>query len=139
VAETSQRDRFYVQRDKHAIFQRLSEKEGPFEHLKDVFVFAAAYGFRFRRRVPIEGERQHVGFWHYLTEARDVPLLQAIAIAETGGLEVLADRGTVITIAEEYANGGVDLVDQLRRVDRDATLVSLATEVTELADTSLSR
>ena len=133
MAETPSKggDRFYVQRDKHALFQRLSDKdEGPFEHLYHVFVFAAAYGFRYRRRVAIDGDRQHVSFWHYLSEARDVPLLQAIAVAETGSLEVLADNRTVIKIAEEYANGGIDLVDDLRRIDRDATLVSMATEVT---------
>jgi dnd system-associated protein 4 len=133
VAE-SQRDRFYVQKDKHPTFQRLSRKdEGPFDHLKDAFVFAAAMGFRFERRVPIEGGSQHVGFWHYLSEAREVPLIQAIAIASTGDLAVLEDRGDVIAIAEEYANGGIDLVTDLERLDRDATLVSLATEVLELS------
>lgn len=129
-----QRDRFYVQRDHHQLFQRLCEKEeGPFEHLKDVFVFAASLGFHYRRRKSIEGERQHVGFWHYLNENRDVPLLQSIAVTETGGLEILGDQGELILIAEEYANGGIDLLDQMRSIDRDASLVNIATEVLELA------
>lgn len=126
-------DRFYVQKDKHHIYQALSEKgAGPFEYIKDVFVFAAVMGFRYDRRVPLESDRQHVGFWHYLTEARDQALLQAIAIAATSGLDVLANRGEVIDIAEEYANGGLSLVTDLDRFDRDATLVSLATEVLDL-------
>jgi dnd system-associated protein 4 len=130
----TQRDRFYVQKDKHPTFKRLSEQEtGPFEHLKDAFVFCAAMGFRFDRRVPIEGGTQHVGFWHYLAEDRDVPILRAIAVAATGGLDVLADQGDVIAIAEEYANGGVQIVTDLERLDRDATLVSIAREVLDLA------
>lgn len=141
----SQRDRFYVQKDKHPIFQRLAGRdsrttegdadgaaEGPFEHLKDAFVFAAAMGFRYDRKVAMEGGTQHVGFWHYLSDGRDIPLLQAIAIASTGGPEVLADRGQVISIAEEYANGGVNLVVDLEQLDRDATLVSLASEVLDI-------
>lgn len=132
MAETQ--DRFYVQKDKHATFQALSEKaEGPFDYIKDVFVFSAAVGYRFDRRVPLENPKQHVGFWHYLSESRDQPLLQAIAIAESGGLDVLADRGEVITIAEEFANGGLSLVTSLDSFDRDATLVALAAEVLDIA------
>ena len=128
-----QRDRFYVQRDKHHVFQRLSDKEqGPFDLLKDVFVFAAALGHRYGRRLPFEGERQHVGFWASFSESRDIPTLQAIAIATTGGLDVLNDRDEVLTIAEEFANGGVDLIVDLERHDRDATLVSIATEILEM-------
>lgn len=131
-----QRDRFYVQRDQHPLFQRLCDKdEGVFEHLKDVFVFAAALGFHYERRRPLE-ERQHVGFWHYLNENRDVPLLQSIAVAETGGLDVLGDQGDIIQIAEEYANGGIGLLEQMRSIDRDASLVRVATEVLALAGTS---
>jgi dnd system-associated protein 4 len=132
------RDRYYVAKDKHHIFQALSGDDGPFEYLKDAFVFAAAIGFRFERHHPIEGERQHVGFWHYLSESRDQPLINAIAIAETGGLEVLADRGAVIEIAEAYANGGVAVLLELDRYDRDATLVSIASEVLDLTSTATS-
>jgi len=128
------RDRFYVQKDRHQLFQRLSDKEvGVFEHLKDVFVFAAALGYRHERRRPIESERQHVGFWHYLSESRDVPLLQSIAVAETGGLEVLGSQNDIILIAEEYANGGIELLEQMRSIDRDASLINVATEVLAMA------
>lgn len=132
--ERAARDRFYVQKDRHRLFQRLCDKEvGVFEHLKDVFVFAAALGYRYERRRPIEIDRQHVGFWHYLSENRDVPLLQSIAVAETGGLEVLGSQSDIILIAEEFANGGVELLEQMRSIDRDASLINVATEVLALA------
>jgi dnd system-associated protein 4 len=127
-------DRFYVQKSKHRLFQELSAKDtGPLEHMKDVFLLAAAVGYRKQLRRPIEDERQHVGFWHYFSEARDVPLLQCIAVAETQDVAVMGDRNTIVTIAEEYANGGIDLLAEMLQVDRDATLVAMATEMLDMA------
>lgn len=132
--ERKQTDRFYVQKSKHRLFQELSAREtGPLEQMKDVFLLAAAVGFRKGLRRPIEDERQHVGFWHYFSEARDVPLLQCIAIAETGDVAVMGDRNTIVDIAQEYANGGIDLLAEMLHEDRDATLVAMATEMLEMA------
>lgn len=126
------RDRFYVQADKHALFQRLSQgDEAPFRNMKDAWLLAAAIGFRAGRRQEIRGGRQHVGFWHYLSAQEDIPLLQSIAIAESGDIKVLADRGTVISIAEEYANGGVDLLMESERQGRASTIRALAATIVE--------
>jgi dnd system-associated protein 4 len=130
----NQTDRFYVQKSKHGLFQELSARDtGPLEHMKDVFLLAAAVGYRKQLRRPIEDERQHVGFWHYFSEARDVPLLQCIAVAETQDVAVMGDRNTIVTIAEEYANGGIDLLAEMLQVDRDATLVAMSTEMLDMA------
>ena len=127
-------DRFYVQKSKHRLFQELSAKDtGPLEQMKDVFLLAAAVGYRKQLRRPIEDERQHVGFWHYFSEARDVPLLQCIAVAETQDVAVMGDRNTIVSIAEEYANGGIDLLKDMLQVDRDATLVAMSTEMLDMA------
>jgi len=133
-AERKQTDRFYVQKSKHRLFQELSSREtGPLEQMKDVFLLAAAVGYRKGLRRPIEEERQHVGFWHYFSEARDVPLLQCIAIAETKDVAVMGDRNTIVEIAQEYANGGIDLLADMLHEDRDATLVAMATEMLDMA------
>lgn len=130
-----QTDRFYVQKSKHRLFQEISSKEsGPLEHMKDVFLLAAAVGYRKGLRRPIEDERQHVGFWHYLSEARDVPLLQCIAVAETQDVAVMGDRNAIVTIAEEYANGGIDLLAEMLHQDKDASLVAMATELLDMAE-----
>ncbi len=127
-------DRFYVQKSKHRLFQELAAKDtGPLEHMKDVFLLAAAVGYRKGIRRPIEDERQHVGFWHYFSEARDVPLLQCIAIAETADVAVMGDRNAIVNIAEEYANGGIDLLAEMLHPDRDSTLVAMATEMLDMA------
>ena len=47
--------------------------------------------------------------FHYsiFTEAEDIPILKAIAIATTGDVSVLADPEQIVEIAEEYANAGI--------------------------------
>jgi dnd system-associated protein 4 len=126
------RDRFYVQKDKHVVFQRLSQDDAaPFTTMKDAWLLACALGYRARRRKKLEGGTQHVGFWHYLSPQEDIPFLQALAIAETNSIAVLADRDQVIRIAEEYANAGIDLLEEEERHDRQSTLRALATMIIE--------
>jgi dnd system-associated protein 4 len=138
--EVSDRDRFYVQKDKHPLFQRLSQGEdAPFKTMKDVWVLAATLGVHFGRRSQLRGGTQHVGFWHYLSLQEDIPVLQAIAVAEEGDVRVLGDRSKVIKIAEEYANGGIDFLVDATRADRDSTLISLASLVVKEADVEKER
>lgn len=123
---TSDQDRFYVQLDKHPHFQAWGKDDqtSALPTLKDAFIFAACVGWARDRRTVL-AKRQHVGFWRSF-DTRDATLLQAIAIAETGDPAVIADQGKVISIAEEYANGGIDLLHSYDRADRDRTLVALA-------------
>lgn len=123
---TSDTDRFYVQLDKHGLFQAWGKDDAtaPLPTLKDAFVFAASVGWSQQRRQPLI-KRQHVGFWRSF-DSRDVALLQAIAIAEVGDPSIVARQGEVIAIAEEYANGGIDLLLGYDRSDRERTLVALA-------------
>ena len=130
------RDRFYVQGDKHHIFQAWGKDDetAALPTLKDAFVFAAAVGFANGRRVPFAGRRQHVGFWRAFTAQEDVPLFQALAIAETGDPSIVADTSRILAIVEQYANGGIDIMDTYRRGDRDSTVVALAALVSEAGD-----
>ena len=119
-------DRFYVQLDKHPLFQKWGKDDdtSPLPTLKDAFIFAASVGWARERRVPL-AKRQHVGFWRSF-DSRDVAMLQAIAIAESGDPAIVGDQGEVIKIAEEYANGGIDFLLTYDRADRDRTLAALA-------------
>ena len=125
-------DRFYVQLDKHPLFQRWGKDDetSPLPTLKDAFIFAACVGWGRERRVPLV-KRQHVGFWRTF-DSRDSTLLYAIAIAETGDPGVVGDQGEVIRIAEEYANGGIDFLLTYERDHRDRTLVALAGLISEM-------
>ncbi|MFN8233439.1 MAG: putative DNA binding domain-containing protein [Actinomycetota bacterium] len=127
-------DRYFVQKDKHPLFQKLSQGDNaPFRQIKDVWVLAAALGFKLGRRQEMRGGTQHVGFWQYLSSQEDVPLLQAIAVAETGDIKVLTDQGQVLRIAEEYANAGIDLLMADERGERGSTLRSVATAIVDAA------
>jgi dnd system-associated protein 4 len=130
-------DRFYVQADRHHLFQHLSQgSDAPFTAMKDVFVLAAALGYRAGIRRPLTGGTQHVGFWHYLSSQEDIPLLQAIALADSGDVEVLGDQGAVIKIAEEYANEGIQLLLEMERANREGTLRSIAAAVAQVDESS---
>jgi dnd system-associated protein 4 len=120
-------DRFYVAAAKHGLFQEWGKDDvsSPLMSLKDAFVFSASVGWSIGRRVPL-GKRQHVGFWRSFDQRFDVPILQAIAIAETSDPGCVANQGLVLTIAEEYANGGIDEVISHGRGDRERTLAALA-------------
>jgi dnd system-associated protein 4 len=126
VRSAADQDRFYVQLDKHSLFQKWGKDDdtSPLPTLKDAFIFAASVGWARERRLPLV-KRQHVGFWRSF-DSRDVAMLHAIAIAETGDPAVVGDQGEVIKIAEEYANGGIDFLLTYDRADRDRTLAALA-------------
>jgi dnd system-associated protein 4 len=113
--------------------------DAPFKTMKDVWVLAAALGVHLGRRSQLRGGTQHVGFWHYLSTQEDIPVLQAIAVAEEGDVTVLGDQSRVIKIAEEYANGGIDLLVDATRADRDSTLIALASLVVKEADVEKER
>jgi len=127
-ARGEQGGRIYVQRDKHHLFQALGKDDetSPFPTLKDAFLFAAAVGWANKRRVPAKSAKQHVGFWHSFSAQEDVPLIQAICIAETGDPSIVANHGEMLRIIEDYANGGIDMVVNYERHDRDATVLALA-------------
>jgi hypothetical protein len=119
-------DRFYVAYAKHGLFQAFGiDEESPIESLAETFVLASAVGWAHKARVPL-GKRQHVGFLRSIDAKAGLPLLQAIAIAETGDPSVVADQGAMLTIAEEYANGGIDLLASLDRGNRDRTVIAIA-------------
>jgi dnd system-associated protein 4 len=107
----------------HQLFRDLSDRSNenpemaPFPLMKDVFMWAVALGVRNGKRLPLEGGRTQIFRWDQLSQDLDVPMLKALAVAETGEVEVLLHDDQVLRIAEEYANTGIRetkeaLVDQ---------------------------
>ena len=102
---------------KSLTFGQVSEETGkensnrehsPFSTYRDLFLLAACYGFCHRRgmRQPLpEGKKNNIRTEVFGDEG--LGILKAIAIAETGDVEVLNNMGEVLTIAEEYAYIGV--------------------------------
>lgn len=81
-------------------------ESAPFATLKDVFMMAACVGHRLGTRRPLPSGAKTQIRREVFTEA-DMALLKAIAIADTGDVQVLMHLGEVLTIAEEHAHAGI--------------------------------
>ncbi len=115
-------DRVSIEPGVHQLYRDLTERSkenpeaAPFLWMKDVFVWAVALGVKAGERRPLNGSRQ-IFRWDQLSQDLDVPVLRAIAIADTGGVEVLTQENQVLRIAEEYANSGIREIKE-EMVDR---------------------
>jgi dnd system-associated protein 4 len=113
----TKRDRVFVEKGQIDAYREMAGTGGtrrkktegadlpPFEDLKDVFLMATCLGMRTGQPTPLR-DRQELARISYFKEHTDSAVLRAIAIAETGGVEVLADENKVFKIVEEYANTG---------------------------------
>jgi dnd system-associated protein 4 len=102
-------------KDKEALLNLLIDRErgGPFATYKDILVFAAALGFANGRREPFTQTSEPID-WSVFSGFGDAALVDMISIAMDERLELLAgnhddDR---LTQFEEYANGGLVLIEQ---------------------------
>lgn len=79
----------------------------PFFKYKDVFIASACLGFQVGRREPLtKGDKKREIRLDTFAEG-DLDILKAIAILETGRVEILDDVGEILKIAEEYAFVGI--------------------------------
>jgi len=94
--------------------QRLGGKDAKmFPTLREALTFCAVLGYRERRRNPLDphaGSEDIAGAQYFNNEAVDT--LFALAIAETKGSDILRieQEKDCVQIYEEYANGGLELV-----------------------------
>jgi dnd system-associated protein 4 len=118
-------DRVSIDEDVHELYRDLTEKSGqdpeasPFPMMKDLFMWAVAIGVKVGKPRPIN-KRVSVFRWDQLSQHTDIPALKALAVSETGDVDVLLDTGHILRIAEEYANAGIhelkfELIDQQGR------------------------
>lgn len=120
-------------KEKEPTFQALGAGDDAiFLTLKDVFMVAACVGFATDQREPLNGFGGE--FLPAVFSPDDEAIVNAIAVAETGGIEILhPDREEEkCRIAEEYANGGIDLLkaklDQAPGEPIDQLITVLAAE-----------
>lgn len=113
----TKRDRAYVEESQIETYRQLAGiKNGgrksasdaspaAYRSLKDVFLMAVSIGVKIDRRTPLR-ERKELIMTSYLNNYPDMAVLNAIAIANKQGVDVLANLDEILTIAEEYANTG---------------------------------
>ncbi len=105
-----------------------------FDSIASMFVFAAALGYARGARRPIQGKKVDVFRWQNIDDLNQT-VLRSIALAASGGeVSVLADRGDIADIVEEYATAGVDILRQeLGETSRDRATEALGRLVCEMS------
>ena len=124
--------RVKIAKDKADLVKELvvsSGTTGPFQTFADVMVFAAALGVKQKKRVPIEEvsrkEPGPISIEIFISRGYDA-VFKLLAIAETQDTQIFAaqdenaerDR---IHIFEEYANGGLEVLQEELRGAVDYT------------------
>lgn len=145
ATETRARDAVNVEVDHHDLYRKWTiESKGAegrggeqlFPNMPAMFVFAAALGQAMGVTRPLK-KKVYVFKWVSFSEQEDVPILEALAVANTNDLTVLDNRTKILDIAEEYATGGVDLLRQELTASREKNLERLAKLALEVAQKTL--
>lgn len=111
-ANVTRRDSIHIEPSHHELYLQLTTgSEAPFKTMKDLFMLATSVGFAYRRRTPLSGQRE-IFRWPVFSSQEDIPVLRAIAIAETEDTSILVNQDQLLTIAEEYANAGIEDIRQ---------------------------
>ncbi|SFL67300.1 hypothetical protein SAMN04487950_4563 [Halogranum rubrum] len=130
--ESEPRRDVHIEKSKRSLYEDLRTKEtSPFYdvELHDLFLFAVSYGRKKAGRVELEG-KEHALFGRSsaLREEQE-GIIEAVAVREERTLDVLQDKRLVYTIAEEYANGGIDKLHGRVFGPEDDALSELTIEV----------
>ncbi len=111
IDNAASRDTVAIDETVHEIYKQLTEGNDiasvPFRTMKDVFMWAVSLGYQQGKRRPLIGKKVTVFRWAQFSPQIDIPLLKALAIADSGNVNVLLSQDEILTIAEEYANGGI--------------------------------
>jgi dnd system-associated protein 4 len=140
-------NRIRVAKDKAALVQSLmasTDNNSPFQTYADVILFAAVLGAKQRQRVGLgeisKKEPGPISIEIFIARGYDA-VMKLIAIAATENINAISpDRAEFeqqrIQIFEEYANGGLEILQQELRGAVDYTeriLLMLSTPFTETA------
>lgn len=141
-------NRIRVAKDKAELVKSLiasTDNNSPFQTYADVILFAAVLGSKQTQRLPLgeisKKEPGPISSEIFIARGYD-PVMKLIAITATENINVIApDRSDVeqqrIHIFEEYANGGLEIIQQELRGAVDYTeriLLMLSTPLERIAD-----
>ena len=123
--------RIKVAKDKAELVQNLLEQKGTtgmFSTYADVIAFAASLGIKHQKRSPIKSVSQNepapISLEIFISRGYE-RLIKLIAVTTTEDIKVLSDEeiaeATRIEIFEEYANGGLEKLQQELRGAVDYT------------------
>jgi len=106
-------DRINIEKKDRLLFNKLDQEEilkfkGGRRTRKEQFLFAMTVGFKNSVKHTLENKEG----WFLIKDLqpKDEALINAIAIMDANSIEILADKGAVCKIAEEYAHAGIKLL-----------------------------
>ena len=75
-------------------------------------MWAVCLGVQQGKKKSLTSKKLTVFRWAQFDQQTDIPLLKAVAIADSGDISILLKRNDILSVAEEYANAGIyDLRD----------------------------
>ncbi|MFZ3077180.1 MAG: hypothetical protein WA139_01880 [Candidatus Aenigmatarchaeota archaeon] len=103
-----------IDKSKHKFYEDL--KDGKiFPELKGyemayLFIIAMAYGVYFNKRIKIKNMKRSISK-SYIDKQFEW-LIKALAISKNG-VDIIPDKAEIYKIAEEYANGGIEIIERI--------------------------
>ena len=118
--------RIKVAKDKAKLVQKLLDTKGTtgaFQTYADIIAFAASFGAKYQKRIPLteisQTEPAPIGLEIFISRGYD-RLIELIAVTDARDIKILSAEDTIaqskrVRIFEEYANGGLEkLGNELR-------------------------
>lgn len=99
-----------VERSKRELYEELRTTDSsPFYdvELRELFLFAMGYGRQKAGRVELDGDLHYL-FGRATLSNEQKWIIKSAAVKETRDPDVLRDQRMVYTIAQEYANSGIE-------------------------------
>lgn len=119
--------------DHEVLIQQLREEAG-FPTIRDVLLFAAGVGISVERRLPFDRAGEAIRYETVTAEAFSDSFISMLAAAVTEGDPEILDGPRLserVLIFEEYANGGLEYLQEqanARRQPIEVVALSLVTE-----------
>jgi len=107
--------RFSPPKDKQELLGLLTGDDSPFSELRDVLFFAAAIGYREQRRKQLDGRGDAIRWETMLNRYGTEELMDMIAVMdqpEDRELLSTSRQSDRVSILEEYANGGLEVIQE---------------------------
>ena len=103
-------------KDKSRLFNTLTDKDnhGVFETYKDLMLFASALGAYKNKFKPFEGTDEQIDYGVFTRYTDNEALIHIEGIYKDESIEILSAENSDkrLTIMEEYANGGLELIEE---------------------------
>jgi len=98
-------DSINIDSSKHKFYEELRSENMPFNTMKDIFLAAAYFGYKKKKREPIKAKQKI--FTKMTFKDEEMVDIFALAIATEKNVDVLS-QDDALEIVEQLANGGIE-------------------------------